>query len=268
MQAQLEHFLYGPSPGGIKVRAASANINPKQYEALCFDYFPTDERFIGQMGSQDRECRIIVDMPRADSIFFTRIFRRENLDEAGRPGLLNHTLLVPKALLRQGLTYADLDDAMAALDKTPKTPLGSILPLDVSYGLHSAQQEMAPIRGLMSEKALDDLLNFYTKTPQMRMCITLQGAEKERRALGYGLSRLLDLESGMVAISMSSAAIMGKYMEGTFCNLMIISVEIMIKSNIGWARMLANPKEEAGAVKVEDSARAKAQALKNSLYRE
>jgi hypothetical protein len=268
MQAQLEHFLYGPSPGGIKVRACSAGLNAKQYEALCFDYFPTDERFIGQVGSQDRECRVIADIPRQDAVYFTRIFRRENLDEAGRPGLLNHTLLVPKALLRGGLTYADLDAGMAQLDKAPRTPLGAVPPLDVAYGERTAEQEMAPIRQLMSEKALNDLIDFYGRTPQMRMCITLQGVEKERRALGYALSRLIDLESGMVPVSMSSAAIMGKYMEGTLCNLMIISVEIMIKSNIGWARMLANAKDNTGGLKVDDASRSRAQELKRKLFSE
>lgn len=267
METRLEQFLYGPSPGGIKVRASSVGVNPKQFEAMTMDYYPVDERFIGNAGGMDRECRIITDVPRQDAIFFTRIFRRENLDEAGRPGLLNHTLLVPKPLLRQGLTFADLDEAMTYADRQPKAPLGEIPPMTVVYGDRSAKEEMAPLRTLMSEKALGDLIDLYSKAPQMKMCITCRAAEKERRALCYGLVRMLDLEAGLLPISACSAALMGKYMESTTCNLMVINVEIMIRSGIGWARMLADAKESVAIIHVDDAAKERAKELKANLFR-
>jgi hypothetical protein len=229
----VEHFIYGPVPKkGYAKRARSANINPDEYERFLGYYIPIDPAYVRSDDMFNSEARLVASTPSLDAVYFSKIFRRSKLDEKGRSGILTHTLLVPRKALMDGLSYHDVERAIAEHEVKYGIPLGEMAPIDIEWGPTEFEDEISGMRPLISKETLNRLVDGYAKDPKVKFVITCRGTEqRDRIKLGYMLSKFLDINLDLVPISFLSEPPLT--LVDTQCNLVLTKLPLTIPQK-GW----------------------------------
>jgi hypothetical protein len=230
---RVEHFIYGPVPKkGYAKRARSENINPDEYERFLAYYIPIDPAYVRTDDIMHSEARLVASSPSHDAVYFSKIMRRSKLDEKGRSGILTHTLLVPRKDLVDGLSYYDVEKAVADHEATKGIPIGEMEPLEINWLPVPFEREIEGLRLLISKETLNRLVDGYAKDPKVKFVITCRGTEqRDRIRLGYMLSKFLDINLGLVPISFLSEPPLS--LQDTQCNLVLTNLPLTIPQK-GW----------------------------------
>ncbi|HSV42662.1 MAG TPA: hypothetical protein VLH13_04545 [Methanomassiliicoccales archaeon] len=252
---RVEHFIYGPVPKkGYSKRARSSNISPDAYERFTGYYIPIDPAYVSADDLFNSEARLVASTPSVDGVYFSKIFRRSKLDEKGRSGILTHTLLVPRRALLDGLSYYDIEKAIADHEANHGIPIGDMAPMEIEWETKTLDQEMEGIRTLISKETLNRLVDGYAKDPRVKFVITCRGTDqKDRIRLGYMLSKFLDINLGLVPIAfLSEPPLM---LADTQCNLVLTKIPLTIPQK-GWRAVSSLVDASPGSV-ASSSQRAK-----------
>ena len=229
----VEHFIYGPVPKkGYAKRARSANINPDEYERFLGYYIPIDPAYVRSDDMMHSEARLIASTPSNEAVYFSKIMRRSKLDEKGRSGILTHTLLVPKKALQDGLSYMDVERAVARHEAEKGIPLGDMEPLGIEWEPTSFEDEILGMPNLISKETVNRLVDGYAKDPKMKFVVTCRGTEqRDRIRLGYMLSKFLDIHLGLVPVlTLSEPPLM---LADSQCNLVLTKLPLSVPQR-GW----------------------------------
>lgn len=229
----VEHFIYGPVPKkGYSKRARSANINPDEYERFIGYYIPMDPAYVKADDLFSAEARVVASVPSLDGVFFSKIFRRNKLDEKGRTGILTHTLLLPRSALLQGMSYYDVEKALASHEEKNGIPIGEMPKLDIEWEPVPPEQEVAALRSLISKESVNRLVDGFAKDPQVKFVITCKGTDqKDRIKLGYMLSKLLDIQLGVQHITFQTEPPLS--LSTSRCNIVLSKLPLTIPPR-GW----------------------------------
>lgn len=230
---KVEHFIYGPVPKkGYAKRARSLNINPDEYERMLGYYIPLDPNYVKADDIYANEARLIAAVPSLDAVYYSKIFRRNKLDEKGRTGILTHTLLVPRSALVQGLAYADIAKAMQEHEDKFGIPIGDMAPLEINWEPRPLESEIEGLKTLISKDSLNRMVDGFVKDPKMKFVLTSKGSEqKDRIRLGEMLSKFLDIKLGVVPISFLSEPPLS--LSSCQCNLIVSKLPLSLPQH-GW----------------------------------
>ena len=240
----MEHFIYGPVPKkGYAIRAESANAHAGEYKEILKGYFvPIDPIF---MKDYSHEARMIVSVPETEHVLFSRIFKRRNLDDKGRGGLLNHTAIIPRKALENGLSYKKMDEVMMDFERENGIPIGDIGPLEVSYEAGAEDEDLADIHNAISKSSLEKIVSAFQKNQRSKIFLISKNSTFEMRApLAYTLSKIVDIKLKLAALRILTDPPMPLILE-IFPNVVISGRMIHIKPHRGW--VVVKPfKEEMG----------------------
>ena len=230
---RVEHFIYGPVPKkGYAKRARSTNINPDEYERFLGYYIPIDPAYVRTDDIMHSEARLVASSPSHDAVYFSKIMRRSKLDEKGRSGILTHTLLIPRQALVDGLSYYDVERAVADHEAAHGIPMGDMQPMEIDWEPVPLEKEIEGLRPLISRETMNRLVDGYAKDLKVKFVITCRGTEqRDRIGLGYMLSKLLDIELGLVPIAFLSEPPLS--LQDTQCNLVLTKLPLTIPQK-GW----------------------------------
>lgn len=229
----VEHFIYGPVPKkGYSKRARSANINPDEYERYIGYYIPIDPNYVKAEDVFSAEARVVSSVPMMEAVYFSKIFRRNKLDEKGRTGILTHTLLIPRSALSEGLSYYDVEKAMTAFEAKNGIPIGEMPKLDIEWEPMVMANEIASLKSMISKESVNRLVDGFVKDPQVKFVVTCKGTEqKERIKLGYMLSQFLDIQLNLVPITFISEPPLS--LSSSRCNLVLSKLPLTLPQR-GW----------------------------------
>jgi hypothetical protein len=231
--SKVEHFIYGPTPKkGYSKRARSTNINPDEYERLIGYYIPMDPSYVKSDDMTRSEARVVASVPAMEAAYFSKIFRREKLDEKGRTGILTHTLIINRSDLVKGLSYEDVDQAMTEFEEKNGIPIGDMPQLEINWEERPMDEEISKVRNLISKDSVKRLMDGYIKDPTVKFVITCKGSEqRDRIRLGYSLSKFLDLKLKVVPISFMTEPPLS--MATSRCNMIISKTPLALPQK-GW----------------------------------
>ncbi|OPY32589.1 MAG: hypothetical protein A4E32_01171 [Methanomassiliicoccales archaeon PtaU1.Bin124] len=248
----VEHFIYGPVPKkGYSKRARSSNINPDEYERFIGYYIPLDPNYVKAEDVFTAEARLVASVPALEGVYFSKIFRRNKLDEKGRTGILTHTLLIPRSALAQGLSYYDVEKALVADEEKNGIPIGEVPKLDINWEPVPLEEEIAPLKSLISKESVNRLVDGFVKDPQVKFVVTCKGTEqKDRIKLGYMLSKLLDIQLGLVPITFMTEPPLS--LSTSRCNLVLSKLPLTLPQR-GWRAIssLVDPSSGLGGASSE-----------------
>jgi len=257
-----EHFIYGPVPKkGYAKRARSPNISPDEYERFLGYYIPIDPAYVSAEDMFRSEARFIGSARGSEGVYFSKIFRRNKLDEKGRSGILTHTLLVPRSALEQGLSYDDVEKAVNRHEERFGIPLGDMAPIEIEWEPVPFEKEVEGMKHLISKATMNRLVDGFTKDPKVKFVITCRGTEqRDRIRLGYMLSKFLDINLGLVPISFLSEPPLS--LQDSQCNLVLTKIPLTVPQK-GWRAVSSLVDATSGS---DENSSQKAKELIDRMY--
>ncbi len=239
----VEHFIYGPVPKkGYAVRAESPNAHAGEYKEILKGYFvPIDPIF---MKDYSHEARMIVSSPEMEQVIFSRIFKRRKVDDKGRGGILNHTAIIPRKALENGLSYKRIDEIMSDFERENGIPIGGLQPLEISYE-RGEDEDTANVHNVISKSSLEKIIDSFQKNQRSKLFMISKNSTFEVRIeLAYALSKIIDIKLKLAALKIITDPPLPLILE-IFPNVVISGRMIHLKPNRGW--FVVKPfKEEMG----------------------
>lgn len=229
LDVAIEHYIYG-SYGGYKMKAQSSGVDPAAHTDPYKGYFfPITQADVKTLG----EVRVILPAG-PNTMLLARIVKGPR-DDHGRETMANHTAIIPKHLLYQGiLTYEDVDNAMIEFEKDGVNSIGKILPLAMPKSKQPA--DMSALKDMLSKDIVDNIINHYKSDKDRRIFLFYKGGDPAQRIkLAYLLSMLLDVKMGLIPLSLFTDK---PYFSATnIFNLVISRVMANIKPGGEWVVM-------------------------------
>ena len=243
MKVELSHFIYGPAPKkGYTIRAQSSSSAVHEFEEITNRFFvPINPNMVEGMSY---EVRMICDTPKSQYIYFSRIFKRAKLDERGRTGILNHTVVIPKEHLNKNLSYRDITNAMVKFEEEQGIPIGNISPLSVEWDEKGGDEDIKNAPRYISKESLKKIVNALLEKRNPKVFIIYKRSSFEDRInLAYSLSKVLEVKFNIGGLKIITEPPLPLLID-IFPNIVISKVMIGLKPNRGWIVVKPFPEDK------------------------
>lgn len=190
---EIEHFIYGPAPKkGYSVRAFSPMSKPKEYKEICKGYYVPFEQNLFK--SSLHESRVILSNLQRKEVFFSRIFKREKLDELKRSGILSHTAIIPREFLENGLSYKQVEKSMIDFENQFGIPIGEIQTLKISWDEQTKDANKINAPKIISEKSIEKIIESFRKNSDSKIFLISKNTTfSDRIEIAYTISKIVDI---------------------------------------------------------------------------
>jgi hypothetical protein len=225
----LDHFIYG-SDQGYRVKAWSEGVDEDAHtEPFDGCYIPltqADAKYI-------TDARAI--LPSGDKLILLSRFIKGSIDEYQRKTMANHTALIPRKLLIDGvLSYEDVDRAMQKYEAESDNPRKEIPQLKVHPS--GSKIDIADLKNYFAREDLDKLMNFYKQEKDNKVFLFYKKSSTEQRVQSaYLLSMLIDIGLNIVPLKIFTDV---PYPDAKrVFNLIMARSMISIKPGQGWVML-------------------------------
>ena len=229
----LEHFIYGPVPKkGYAIRAESDKADAAGYKEIFHGYFvPIDPVFLKDYSC---ESRMIVSVPQLDKILFSRIFKRGRLDDKGRGGILNHTLIVPRAAFEKGLSYKMLDEVMLDFERENGIPVGKMPTIELKYSSKRNDEDIEDINNIISKRSMEKIIKAIQKDRKSKVFLVAKNSTHEiRRKVAYAVSKVVEIQLNLAPLRILTDPPLPLILDN-FPNVVVSGKMVHLKPNRGW----------------------------------
>jgi len=192
---RLEHWIYGVSPDkGYGPKAESRDLNGPLYTRYLENHFTPVRVEKTANGGTVIDARMVHPAPANDELLLS-LLGRGIADEYNRPTIMNHTVVVPAALLRAGqLTLFDVEASVCDFDRKNPKAAGKVEPIEAALRMPLEPREPAGVglRRLITKAAVETLVSRFLGDGQGRTLVLCRGSTNQyRNELLYRLVELL-----------------------------------------------------------------------------
>jgi hypothetical protein len=179
------------------------------------------------------EARVISKPQSSSLVYFSRIYKRQRLDELGRDGIVSTIVAMPLSLLSQGLAFKDVERALLNFEKAnPKVPLGDVQRLKVSWEANRQDPDTANMQTMVSEASANRLVSILSEGSEARAFVLYKAGYKDRNELCIALAKFLII-AGNQPFLVTSNSPMETFLS-YYGNVVISDFLPKLKVNSGW----------------------------------